>query len=159
MHQSKMSKYIPPNKRVVEEPTTDVTSVTIFPSLHVFSPPGSIYRTNLDFKKAIEETTNTVIEISTEKPVIASHPLTKMRVFEMTNQEYFAAKNDVIEIVVDTPKIYYHYALPIFIEDDDEIQEYDENQENQENQEIIDYSTNTFEAIVNIWDTYDEAEQ
>jgi len=149
MHQFKMSKYIPPSKRVVEQPTTDVTSTAHFPSLSVFSSSGSVHRTSMDFKKAIEETNNTIVEVSNEKPVIASHPLAKMRVFEMTNQEYLAAKNNMVETFIDTPKVYYNYNLPNFVEDDDEDQEYHVDVSNE-------YCADAFEAS---WDTYEDVEK
>jgi hypothetical protein len=116
-----MSKYIPPSKRVAEEPPmADVTSTKQFPSLSVFSPTSSS-RKQLDYKKAIEEAIEPVVEFSNQRPVLATHPLSRLKVVEMTNQEYSAIKGT--ETFINTPKIYYTYSRPNFVKDDGDISE------------------------------------
>ena len=119
-----MSKYIPPSKRAMEKqpepPMADVTSAKQFPSLSTFSPTSSS-RKQLDYKKAIEEAIEPVVEFTDQRPVLATHPLSRLKVVEMTNQEYSAIKG--AETFINTPKIYYTYSLPNFVEDDGDISE------------------------------------
>jgi predicted secreted Zn-dependent protease len=116
-----MSKYIPPSKRVAEAPPmADVTSTMQFPSLSTFSPTSSS-RKQLDYKKAIEEAIEPVVEFTDERHVLATHPLSRLKVVEMTNQDYSAIKGT--ETFINTPKIYYTYSLPNFVQDDGDISE------------------------------------
>ena len=116
-----MEKYIPPSKRVAEAPPmADVTSIMQFPSLSSSSQTSSS-RKQLDYKKAIEEAIEPVVEFTDERHVLATHPLSRLKVVEMTNQDYSAIKGT--ETFINTPKIYYTYSLPNFVKDDGDISE------------------------------------
>ncbi len=93
------SKYVPPSarKQVKTPEKIELTSLEAFPVLGL-SPkmPSRFDQAVLDYKKAAETVSPTVCK-GESVIVLATHPLTSVKVVEMTNQQLREAKSKTMD--------------------------------------------------------------
>lgn len=93
------SKYVPPSarKQIKTPEKIELTSLDAFPVLGL-SPktPSRFDQAVLDYKKAAETKASSVYK-GESVVVLASHPLTSVKVIEMTNQQLREAKSKTMD--------------------------------------------------------------
>ena len=90
----KKTEYIPPHLRTklpVKEITgEDIQDALLFPTLNKVEVV--VHKSTLDFKKLTKETVVKEEVVVINRPVLATHPLTSIRVVEMSNADLRMAK-------------------------------------------------------------------